>query len=183
LSRGCLGGFRGYKGVSRVYFMSETAQVETKRGGRVQAPARQHTDARVLHHNASRRVHAQRRRRQQVDVRRRLLRRHHVEAAQVEIETKTSNQRIILQFQALSSRRFQLEFDRVNLHRPTTSPANTGICAAYSGSMRATMPFMWRRKLNLKPKLESGSSNRSFKRLVPGGLNLGFIGSTCTALP
>jgi len=42
---------------------------------------------------------------------------------------------------------------------------------------------MWRRKLNLKAEVDSSISHFSFKRLVPGGFNLGFIGSTCTALP
>jgi hypothetical protein len=37
--------------------------------------------------------------------------------------------------------------------------------------------------LNLKSNIESGSSHFSFKRVVPGGLNMGFIGSTCIALP
>jgi len=32
LCRGCLGGVRGYQGVSGVYFVSETAQVELKSG-------------------------------------------------------------------------------------------------------------------------------------------------------
>jgi len=40
-----------------------------------------------------------------------------------------------------------------------------------------------RRNLNLKAKVESGSSHFSFKRSVPGGFNVGLIGSTCTALP
>ena len=40
-----------------------------------------------------------------------------------------------------------------------------------------------RRKLKLKAKVESGSSCFTFKRLVPGAFNVGFIGSTCTALP
>jgi len=40
-----------------------------------------------------------------------------------------------------------------------------------------------RRKLNLKAEVESSISQYSFKRLVPGGFSLGFIGSTCTALP
>jgi len=37
--------------------------------------------------------------------------------------------------------------------------------------------------LNLKAEVESSASQCSFKRLVPGGFNLGLIGSTCTALP
>ena len=42
---------------------------------------------------------------------------------------------------------------------------------------------MQRRNLDLKTNFESGSPHFSFKRLVPGGFNLGLIGSTCTALP
>jgi hypothetical protein len=37
--------------------------------------------------------------------------------------------------------------------------------------------------LNLKAEVESSTSQFSFKRLAPGGFNLGLIGSTCTALP
>jgi hypothetical protein len=44
-------------------------------------------------------------------------------------------------------------------------------------------PSLWRRKLNLKATFESGSSYLSVKRLLPGALNLGLIGSTCTASP
>jgi hypothetical protein len=40
-------------------------------------------------------------------------------AAQVEFESNTSKRFIMFMFQALSSRRFQLGFDKVNLHRPT----------------------------------------------------------------
>ena len=40
-----------------------------------------------------------------------------------------------------------------------------------------------RRKLNLKAKLESGSSIVSFRRLIPGAFNTGMTGSTCTASP
>jgi hypothetical protein len=35
----------------------------------------------------------------------------------------------------------------------------------------------------LKAKLESSTSHYGFKRLIPGGFNMDFIGSTCTALP
>jgi hypothetical protein len=38
-------------------------------------------------------------------------------------------------------------------------------------------------QVEFESKLESGLSYVGFKRLVPGGFNLGFIGSTCTALP
>ena len=59
-------------------------------------------------------------------------------AAQVEFESKDSNQNAVLQFQALSARRFQLGFHRFNLHRltlmavmaltplPPTAPAGAG---------------------------------------------------------
>jgi len=43
--------------------------------------------------------------------------------------------------------------------------------------------MMKRRKLKLKAKLESTVSHFSVKRSVPGGFNVGLIGSTCTALP
>jgi hypothetical protein len=43
--------------------------------------------------------------------------------------------------------------------------------------------FMYRRKLNLKAKFESGLSYVSFKGLMPGAFNVGLIGSSCTALP
>ena len=35
----------------------------------------------------------------------------------------------------------------------------------------------------LKAKLDSSLSYYSFERLFPGAFNVGFIGSTCTALP
>jgi hypothetical protein len=57
-------------------------------------------------------------------------------------------------------------------------PTNRSAASSY----RATPTVYWR-KLNLKAEVESGSSQFSFKRLVPGGFNLDFIGSTCTALP
>jgi len=44
-------------------------------------------------------------------------------------------------------------------------------------------PVVWRRKLKMKAKVESIISHFSIKRLVPGGFNMGFVGSTCTALP
>jgi len=43
--------------------------------------------------------------------------------------------------------------------------------------------MVWRRKLNLKAKVEGSLSHFSFKSLVLGGFNVGWIGSTCTALP
>jgi len=38
-------------------------------------------------------------------------------------------------------------------------------------------------QVEIESKIESTSSYFSFKRLVPGGFNLGLIGSTCTAPP
>ena len=40
-----------------------------------------------------------------------------------------------------------------------------------------------RHKLKLKARLESSLSKLSFKRSVPGGFHMGFIGSSCTAPP
>jgi hypothetical protein len=37
--------------------------------------------------------------------------------------------------------------------------------------------------VDLKAMIESSQSHLSFKRLVLGGFSLGFIGSSCTALP
>jgi hypothetical protein len=47
----------------------------------------------------------------------------------------------------------------------------------------ARAPIVQRRKLNLKAIFKSTLSYSSFKRLVPGAVNLDFIGSTCTASP
>jgi len=49
------------------------------------------------------------------------------------------------------------------------------------GASRAAL--FKRRKLTLKAKLESRTTYASFKSYVPGGFNLGLLGSTCTALP
>jgi hypothetical protein len=38
-------------------------------------------------------------------------------------------------------------------------------------------------QVEFESKFESSLPYFSCKRLIPGGLNLGFIGSTCTALP
>jgi len=43
--------------------------------------------------------------------------------------------------------------------------------------------MVYRRKLNLIPTFESGSSYFGFKRIVPSAFNMGLIGSTCTTLP
>jgi len=48
-------------------------------------------------------------------------------------------------------------------------------------STRSAM--VYRCMLNLKAKSLSYSSGFSFTRFVPGGFNVGLIGSTCTALP
>jgi len=61
--------------------------------------------------------------------------------------------------------------------------------AAFSSAQfchRSNAPLisvLYRRKLNLKAKFEGGSSYYSCKRVVPGAFNMGFIGSTCAALP
>jgi hypothetical protein len=52
------------------------------------------------------------------------------------------------------------------------------------GELDAIRPArLQRRRLNLKVTVGSGISQSSFKRLVPGGFNRGFIGTTGTALP
>ena len=48
---------------------------------------------------------------------------------------------------------------------------------------RTPVPALYRRYLKFKANIESGSSYFNFKSLVPGAFNMGFIGSTCTALP
>jgi len=40
----------------------------------------------------------------------------------------------------------------------------------------AAQAEFWRRKLNLKAEVERSTSHFGFKRSVPGGFNLGFIG-------
>jgi hypothetical protein len=56
-------------------------------------------------------------------------------AAQAEFESKIWMQSIFFVFQALSARRFQRGFDRVNLHRPTSpelsirNPPSQGVVA------------------------------------------------------
>jgi hypothetical protein len=59
-------------------------------------------------------------------------------------------------------------------------PAPSPPPSSASGLLISTQ--LQRRKLNLKVKFEGGSSYHGFKRVVPGGFNMGFIGSTCTAL-
>jgi hypothetical protein len=44
-------------------------------------------------------------------------------------------------------------------------------------------PVVWRRKLSLKPEVESSVAHISFRRLIPVGFNVVLIGSTCIALP
>jgi len=59
----------------------------------------------------------------------------------------------------------------------------TGVALEEHGRAAAGVARFKRRKLNLKAKCESSSSYFSFKSLVPGAFNAGFIGSICTALP
>ena len=57
----------------------------------------------------------------------------------------------IVQFQALSSRRFQRGFDRVNLHRPTSMDATRASCEACSQGLTLVhfsvqrKRFLWNR--------------------------------------
>jgi hypothetical protein len=66
----------------------------------------------------------------------------------------------------------------MNLHRPALVP--TATAPLYLLSPVAAVK---QRKLNLKARVERSTAHFSFKRLVPGGFNVGLIGSTCTALP
>jgi len=71
--------------------------------------------------------------------------------------------------------------------RAAASSATAESTAAATASFVRASPdlnsVLYRRKLNLKAEVESSMSHLSFKRLVPGGSDLGFIRSTCTALP
>ena len=62
---------------------------------------------------------------------------------------------------------------------PVSCASAAAFCLA-AASSRSACALLWRRKLNLKAEVESSVSHFSFKRFVPGGFNLGFIGSTCT---
>ena len=62
-----------------------------------------------------------------------------------------------------------------------TLPRNTALGGG--GSVVVLVSEVWWHNLNLKAKFEGGSPYDGFKRLVPGAVNMGFIGSTCTALP
>jgi hypothetical protein len=68
-------------------------------------------------------------------------------------------------------------FDRVKLQRLTEATSTH-----MSGGIGVDT-WVQRHKFNLKAEVERSTSHFSFKRVVPGGFNLGFIGSTCTALP
>jgi hypothetical protein len=57
-------------------------------------------------------------------------------AAQVDFESRSRKKYITIWFQALSSKRFQLGFDRVNLHRPTAAAA--AVLAVVSAASAAT---------------------------------------------
>ena len=60
------------------------------------------------------------------------------EAAQVEIECENRKQFIMLQVQAVSSRRIQRGFDRVNLHRPTSASRSRSSTMASRASIAAS---------------------------------------------
>ena len=50
-------------------------------------------------------------------------------------------------------------------------------------SLFSLLSLVERRNLNLKAEVQSSISQFSFKCSVLGGLKVGFIGSSCTALP
>jgi len=58
----------------------------------------------------------------------------------------------------------------------STRSASTKVLNTCTSSLK-------RRKLKLKANFEGGPSYYSFKRLVPGALNMGLTGSSCTSLP
>jgi hypothetical protein len=64
----------------------------------------------------------------------------------------------------------------------TILPGRTGYRRP-PGACAGRPDAMERRKSSLKAKFESSMSYCSFKCLVPGAVNMGFKGSTCTALP
>jgi len=63
-----------------------------------------------------------------------------VVAAQVEFECRSRKQFITVEFQALSSRWFQLGFDRVNLHRPTRYAPSAPDSASIEPLLRRAAP-------------------------------------------
>ena len=82
-------------------------------------------------------------------------------AAQVEFESKILKQCITLELLGLTSRRFQLGFHRVNLHRPTVAwypsflPLHTALHFLLLVSQ--VTPLTQRRKLKLKVNVKSRS--------------------------
>jgi hypothetical protein len=62
-------------------------------------------------------------------------------------------------------------------------PSHSQPCSRAHRNTSRCPPSVYRRKLKLKRKLESGSSHFTSKRLVTGAFSVSLIGSTCTALP
>ena len=65
---------------------------------------------------------------------------------------------------------------------PPPPPPRRGLLSEKLSCASPARAVLWRRKLNLKAEFESIISHFSFKRLVPGGFNLGLIGSSCSGL-
>jgi hypothetical protein len=65
---------------------------------------------------------------------------------------------------------------RVNASVPASALVHLRclVCMILATSLE--MPWLYRRRLNLKAKLETTSSLLSFKRLISGAFNMGFIG-------
>jgi hypothetical protein len=80
------------------------------------------------------------------------------------VESSTSH----FSFNTLRSRRFQVGFHRVNLHRPAL--AEEQVMARKRLPPRALVIAA---QVDLKAEVETSISHFSFKRLVPGGFSLG----------
>jgi hypothetical protein len=96
-------------------------------------------------------------------------------AAQVEIESKFESTLSLFSFKRLVPGAFTVGLIGSNC---TATPWRCHPTPCTGAAARVK-----RRKLKLKAKFEGGSSYYSFKRSVPGAVNLDIIGSTCTALP
>jgi len=75
----------------------------------------------------------------------------------------------------------RISFTRTLLVTFLARLAKRSVCDVSSACASLGDTIVWRRKLNLKAKFESGSSHLSLRQLDPGAFNVGLIGSTCTA--
>jgi hypothetical protein len=71
----------------------------------------------------------------------------------------------------------------VRPHLEAIAPAHAPVAVLVPRHDRELAHLVGAAQLEIESKLESDSSHFSFKRLDPGSVNLGFMGSTCTALP